>query len=138
MNRAIWIAIAAAAMLSFALPNPARAETRAVTLGVNMYCSSCAYVVRRSLSAVPGVEGVIVSRQRQSAMVLYDDTLTEVSDLVAAPKAYGYETTVLSGVEASLRDPRGAPTNLTGASDGQGSLWTYLKSLLAETGSKSQ
>ena len=61
---------------------------------------------------VMGVEGVIVSGQHQSAMVLYDDTLTAVSDLVLAPKEYGFKTTVLSGAEASLRDPRGAPTNL--------------------------
>ncbi len=112
LNRTISIAIVAAAMLSFTLPYPAGAETRSVTLGVNMYCPGCAYIVRQSLTAVMGVEGVIVSGKHQSAMVLYDDTLTAVSDLVLAPKEYGFETTVLSGAEASLRDPRGAPTNL--------------------------
>ena len=115
-NRTISIAIVAAAMLSFAPPHPAGAETKSVILGVNMYCPSCAYMVRQSLIAVMGVEGVIVSGQHQSAMVLYDDTLTAVSDLVLAPKEYGFEATVLSGAEATVRDPRGAPTNLTGIS----------------------
>ena len=129
MKRAVWITAVAAAMLSFGLASAATAEMRSVTLGVRMYCPSCSYMVQRSLSAVPGVLDVIVSLERQSALVVYDDTETSVSELVAAPASIGYETMALGGAEARLRDPRGSTSSLKSGEE-EDPMWTYLKSLL--------
>ncbi len=127
MKRAVWIT--AVAMLSFGLTLPTSAEMRSATLGVQMYCRSCSYMVQRSLRDVPGVLDVIVSLERQSALVVYDDTKTSVSELVAAPASIGYETMVLGGAEARLRDPRELTSSLKQGEE-EAPLWTYLESLL--------
>ncbi len=108
---------------------PASAEMRSVTLGVQMFCPSSSYIVQRFLRAVPGVLDVIVSLERQSALVVYDDTETSVSELLAAPASIGYETMVLGGAEARLRDPRGSTSSLKPGEE-EDPMWTYLKSLL--------
>ncbi len=130
MKRAVWITAIAAAMLSFGLTLPTSAEMRSATLGVQMYCPSCSYMLQRSLRAVPGVLDVIVSLERQSALVVYDDAETSVSELVAAPASIGYETTVLAGTEARLRDPRGSTSSLKPGEE-EDPLWIYLRSLLS-------
>ena len=133
MKRTSWIAVMfAAAMLSFGLTITARAEMKSVTLGVGMYCPSCSFMVRQSLKAVPGVMTVIVSLQTQSALVVYDNSDTEVTDLVAATERIGYEMTVLSAVEARTRDPRIAGTSSRWGGDADDALWIYLRSLWSE------
>ena len=52
-----------------------------------------------------------------------------VSELVAAPASIGYETMVLGGAEARLRDPRGSTSSLKPGEE-EDPMWTYLKSLL--------
>ncbi len=133
MKRGLLTGMIAVAVLAFGLTLPASAEMRSVSLGVQMFCPSCSYMVQRSLRAVPGVLDVIVSLERQSALVVYDDAETSVSELVAAPASIGYETTVLSGAEARLRDPRGSTSSLKQGEE-EDPLWTYLRSLWSEPG----
>ena len=81
---AISLLLAAAAL-------PAWATPRTVTLAVaHMTCSSCPYIVRKSLKRVPGVEKVAVSFPHKTAIVTYDDARTSVADLTNATTKAGY------------------------------------------------
>jgi cation transport ATPase len=42
-----------------------------------MYCASCPYIVKQSLTAVPGVKDVSVSFRNKTAIVTFDDTQTK-------------------------------------------------------------
>jgi mercuric ion binding protein len=67
------------------------AGEKTVTLTVeNMYCASCPITVRSSLQAVPGVEKVVVSRADKTAVVIFDDTKTELPALITATTKVGY------------------------------------------------
>lgn len=67
------------------------AAERTVTLAVqNMYCATCPSTVRKSLQAVPGVAKVVVSFSEKTAVVIYDDTKTDVKALVTATTNAGY------------------------------------------------
>lgn len=75
---------------------PAFAAERTVTLAVkNMTCASCPYIVRESLSAVPGVTKVKVSFEKQTAVVSFDDARTSIDALNAASTKAGYPTQVI-------------------------------------------
>ncbi|MGH6855479.1 MAG: mercury resistance system periplasmic binding protein MerP [Aestuariivirga sp.] len=70
---------------------PAFAAEKTVTLAVeNMTCVSCPYTVKKSLSAVPGVEKVEVSLENKTAVVTFDDTKTDVTALTKATTDAGY------------------------------------------------
>lgn len=72
---------------------PAFAAERTVTLAVkNMTCASCPYIVRESLSAVPGVTKVNVSFEKKTAVVTFDDSRASVEALSAASTKAGYPT----------------------------------------------
>ncbi len=63
----------------------AAATDRTVTLQVeNMYCASCPYIVKQSLTAVPGVKDVSVSFRNKTAMVTFDSTRINVAALTDA------------------------------------------------------
>jgi mercuric ion binding protein len=67
------------------------AAERTVTLAVqNMYCATCPSTVRKSLQAVPGVAKVAVSFPNKTAVVIYDDTKTDVKALITATTNAGY------------------------------------------------
>lgn len=69
----------------------ALAEEQTVTLAVeNMTCASCPYIVRRSLTAIPGVTNVAVSLEEKSATVSFDDTKTTADTLIGATTNAGY------------------------------------------------
>jgi mercuric ion binding protein len=81
--------------LSFGLltSGVAFAAEQTVTLAVaNMTCATCAPTVRKSLSAVPGVINVVVSAEKHTAVVTFDDQKTTVAALLAAPTNAGYPT----------------------------------------------
>ena len=64
---------------------------KTVTLNVdNMYCASCAPVVKKSLGRVEGVIQVEVSRETNTATVTFDDTKTSVAALIEATTNAGY------------------------------------------------
>ena len=73
----------------------ASAAERTVTLAVdNMYCDSCPYIVKQSLAKVPGVEKVVVSFERKTSTVTYDDQKTAPDALTSATTQAGYPSKV--------------------------------------------
>jgi periplasmic mercuric ion binding protein len=67
------------------------AGEQTVTLSVeNMTCASCPFIVKRTLTAVPGVSKAEVSLQDKTATVTYDDNETGVEALTAATTNAGY------------------------------------------------
>jgi periplasmic mercuric ion binding protein len=82
-----------AAVLATAVPLtvPADAAERTVMLAVeNMYCNACPFIVKRSLARVSGVETVVVSFERKTAKVIFDDSKTTLAALTTATKNAGY------------------------------------------------
>ncbi len=72
------------------------AAEKTVTLAVdNMYCEACPYIVKESLAQVPGVETIVVSYERKSATVTYDDEKTTLDALTAATTHAGYPSRVM-------------------------------------------
>jgi periplasmic mercuric ion binding protein len=70
---------------------PALAGEKTVTLNVdNMYCASCAPVVKKSLARVEGVTKVEVSRETNTATVTFEDTKATVAALIEAATNAGY------------------------------------------------
>ena len=73
----------------------ASAAERTVTLTVdNMYCDACPYIVKQSLTRVPGVEKVVVSFEQKTATVTYDDQKTAPDALTSATRQAGYPSRV--------------------------------------------
>tara|TARA_B100000614_G_scaffold116357_1_gene104461 strand:+ start:410 stop:670 length:261 start_codon:yes stop_codon:yes gene_type:complete len=67
------------------------AAQRTVTLAVDgMTCASCPYIVKQSLSRVPGVERVEVSYADKRAVVTFDDSKTDVAALTKATASVGF------------------------------------------------
>lgn len=85
----ILSAVSFAAMVLSA--GAAFAGERTVTLAVeNMYCEACPYIVKQSLSRVPGVDDVVVSFEKKTATVTYDDQKTTTAGLIDATTEAGY------------------------------------------------
>ncbi len=84
--------LATAALTATLLSAPmALAAERSVTLKVEyMTCPTCPYIIKKSLSNVPGVEKVEVSFQDKTAVVIFDDAKTNVSALTAATTNVGF------------------------------------------------
>lgn len=83
--------VAFIAAIGVSVASHALAAERTVTLTVkNMDCAACPHTVRASLQAVPGVEHAVVSMQRKTATVTYDDAKTDVRALTAATTNAGY------------------------------------------------
>jgi periplasmic mercuric ion binding protein len=71
--------------------NAGFAAERKVTLAVdNMTCESCPFIVKESLKKVSGVDNVVVSFEKKTATVTYDDSHTNVDSLVAATTNAGF------------------------------------------------
>ncbi len=67
------------------------AAEKTVTLAVeNMYCPSCPYIVKKSLTRVSGVTKVKINYERKTAMVTYDDAKTNIEALMDATSEAGY------------------------------------------------
>jgi periplasmic mercuric ion binding protein len=74
----------------------ASAADRTVILAVdNMYCDACPYIVKESLTKVPGVKNVAVSFEQKSATVTYDDEKTTLDALTSATTEAGYPSRVI-------------------------------------------
>lgn len=90
MKRLIALTVLGVGLLT---TGTAFAAEQTVTLAVaNMTCATCPPMVRRALSAVPGVIKVDVSLEKMSAVVTFDDQKTTVQALLAAPTNAGYPT----------------------------------------------
>ncbi len=67
------------------------AAEKTVTLAVeNMYCPSCPYIVKKTLTRIPGVTKVEVSLKKQTATVTFDDAKTNIEALMDATSEAGY------------------------------------------------
>jgi mercuric ion binding protein len=89
--------LAALALAATALAGgDASAGQQTVTLAVeNMYCEACPYIVKQSLAGVPGVESVVVSYERKTATVTYDDQKATPDALTSATTQAGYPSRVI-------------------------------------------
>ena len=102
MNTVLRISAITIAIFWIVVTTPATAEMKSVTLGVRMSCPFCSYNVRRTLTALPGVIGADVSLRKQTAVVTFDDSVTDVDALAGATEGIGYQTTILSTAGESL------------------------------------
>ncbi len=83
--------LAFVAALPTAIAKSTLAAERTVTLAVdNMTCTTCAPTVRKSIERVAGVAGVEISTERNTATVIFDDTVAKVEALIAATTNAGY------------------------------------------------
>jgi len=76
-------------------PAPVYAGEKTVILAVpGMDCAACPLIVRSSLEAVPGVIKVVVSFAGKTAVVTFEDQVTDPSALTAATRDVGYPSLV--------------------------------------------
>ena len=74
----------------------ASAATRSVTLAIpTMDCPVCPLIVKRALSKVPGVSHVEVSYEKRQAVVMFDNTKSDVGALTESTKNAGYPSTMV-------------------------------------------
>ena len=100
MMKRILSAAAIATALSAA--GTAIAADKTVTLAVdNMYCSACPYTVKQSLAKVTGVDEAVVSYEKKTATVTYDDEKTTVAALSAATAQAGYPSHAIDAAAAA-------------------------------------
>lgn len=93
------IALAALAILLSAWS--AQAAEKTIVLNIkNADCVLCPPIVKESLTRVPGVKAVEIKQADQMApfmaTVTFDDAVTNVPTLVAAPTNAGYPTQIVN------------------------------------------
>lgn len=76
-----------------------------------MSCAACSSHVEKSVSAVPGVSGVQVNLLSGSMMVVYDETVCNAGQIIAAVETGGYT--------AAADDGSGASAGRIGADDNE-------------------
>ena len=91
-------AAALGVLLSFA---SAQAAEKTIVLNIkNADCVLCPPIVKESLARVPGVKSVNIKQADQMApfmaTVTFDDAVTNVSTVVAAPTKAGYPAQVVN------------------------------------------
>ena len=88
MNRLITSVVFAATVIS---TGTSFAAQKTVKLTVeNMYCASCPYIVKESLTRVPGVTEVKISFRQKTALVTFDDSKTDINALTDATFVSGF------------------------------------------------
>ena len=84
------LGVAAVAMTLIAASG-ALADERIVTLAVdNLFCVTCPYIVKQTLARIDGVSAVEVSYREQTAVVTFDDDMTDVAALTTATGDAGF------------------------------------------------
>ena len=79
------------ATLVFTFAFAAEATPRQVVLTVpSMDCDTCPITIKAALMKVPGVKRAVVSYQKRTAVVTFDDTSTNVAALTRATDGAGY------------------------------------------------
>ena len=93
MKRILSAAFVASTLLA---AGGALADEQTIALKVdNLFCASCPYIVKQTLSRVPGVNEVKVSFQKKTAIVTFDDQKTDAAALTAATSGIGFPSTVI-------------------------------------------
>ncbi|TFW10516.1 mercury resistance system periplasmic binding protein MerP [Oxalobacteraceae bacterium OM1] len=88
MTRLPLIATIAALLLT---PQLVLAKSRTVALNVpTMDCATCPITIKAALTKVTGVSSAKVSYQRREAVVVFDDSKTDVDALKKATSDAGY------------------------------------------------
>jgi mercuric ion binding protein len=84
--------LSAFALIASMMTAPAAfAGERTITFTIdNMTCASCPYIVKTSMTAVPGVAKVAVSFEAKTATVTFDDAQTTPDAIAAASMNAGY------------------------------------------------
>ncbi|MDT8835831.1 mercury resistance system periplasmic binding protein MerP [Paraburkholderia fungorum] len=87
--------LVALAALAVTLSAPAWAAVKTVTLSVpGMTCAACPITVKAALSKVPGVQKTVVHFDQKDAVVMFDDSKTNVQALTKATTDAGYPSSV--------------------------------------------
>jgi mercuric ion binding protein len=73
-----------------ASPTAFAGEKTVILTVKNMYCAACPHTVKASLEAVSGVAKAVVSYKDKTAVVTYDDAMTNVKALTTATTNAGY------------------------------------------------
>jgi periplasmic mercuric ion binding protein len=80
-------------------PQLALAKNQTVSLNVpTMDCATCPITIKAALSKVPGVSRAKVSYDRREAVVVYDDSKTNVDELKKATSDAGYPSFIKSSL----------------------------------------
>ena len=67
-----------------------------MTLGIDLWCPSCAFIAKRTLERVDGVQDVEILPKSQTAIVAYDDSRCDVAALTQAMAAIGMRSEVVA------------------------------------------
>ena len=82
---------AAAVAMTLTSASGALADERTVTLTVdNLFCVTCPYIVKQTLARIDGVSAVEVSYREKTAVVTFDDDMTDVAALTTATGDAGF------------------------------------------------
>ncbi len=88
MKRILGVAAVAMTLIS---ASGALADERIVTLAVdNLFCVTCPYIVKQTLARIDGVSAVEVSYREKTAVVTFDDDMTDVAALTTATGEAGF------------------------------------------------
>ncbi len=75
----------------------ALADERIVTLAVdNLFCVTCPYIVKQTLTRIDGVSAVEVSYREKTAVVTFDDDKTDVAALTTATGNAGFPSRLVN------------------------------------------
>lgn len=101
MKRLVTLAALAG---GFLVSSAAYAAEQTVTLAVqNMTCASCPFIVKKTLSAVPGVSKAEVSFEAKSATITFDDQKATADALIAVSTKAGYPTKLAEAATAKTQ-----------------------------------
>ena len=81
----------------FIFLNNSFAIEQTITFKVDgMYCSACPAMVKKALINVDGVIDATVSYSKKTAVVTFENTITEVTSLIQATTKAGYQASVVN------------------------------------------
>jgi mercuric ion binding protein len=84
------------ALIGFMAAAPVFAAEQTVTFSVpGMTCASCPYIVESAMSGVDGVVTVNADADTRTALVIFDDDITNADDIAFASTSAGYEAVIL-------------------------------------------
>ena len=84
------------ALIGFMAAAPVFAAEQPVTFSVpGMTCASCPFIVESAMSGVEGVLTVSADADTRTALVIFDDAITNAEDIAFASTSAGYEAALL-------------------------------------------
>ena len=84
------------ALIGFMAAAPVFAAEQTVTFSVpGMTCASCPYLVESAMGGVEGVVTVSADSDTRTALVVFDDAVTNTDDIAFASTSAGYEAELL-------------------------------------------